>query len=354
MSEGSHFIRPEVALGTQLFNGWKLSTPLRHIHPDSGSSHGVCVNNEGRQAFLKVNWLQKANSGPENFKTNASRHAFEIQLLSYCKDMNLPGIIRLFDHGQITEKNNFHFDAMVLERADSAADLEFTSLPGDLLWWFSAHLMQIAYSVSVLHKHQIVHRDLTPQNIVLANNRTTSLLTDFGTAFWLNHPSPTDLLRVTTPYHLSPPERFVHHQWSSRWEKLTAIELWQFGNLLFQALVGTSLLKPLLGSRFGDFERLEEESFRPTPILKNQVESGFKEACSMLANTIIRKVPTDLQPQARILADIFKTACHPDLNKRGHPKLVGTGPDHRYRLEPYVEDLIGLVKVLKMLQPKNP
>jgi serine/threonine protein kinase len=343
---------PLLRAGHVISGCWTVAGPNTLKETVSGTSLFVVFDEQHRKAFMKVPWNSNVDSHPI-MKLRGGRHEREVSVLAHCKAMNLPGITRLLDHGKLTDDRGESFNFIVAELAEEDADIRFERMPPDILWWFAAHMMQTGFALSGLHRAGIAHRDIKPQNILLSDSRTRSIVCDVGHAYWLNHPSPIDEVKFAAPYVLSPPERYACFQWTSRWQKVLASDLFQFGSLVYQAMTCTNPMRVILGEKFSDLPALEaRNSVRATDIEK-QVARGFRDACAILGDNINQKVPRDFHPQARVLFDLFKTACQPDPGKRGHARLSNAGPDQRFRLEPYVEDLIDLVKTLKKLQPQS-
>ena len=107
----------------------------------------------------------------------------EISLLRHLGKYNHPNIVQLVDicHGPRQEREMVLY--LVFEHVDQDLNAYLAKCPPpglgqdkikDLMW-------QILCGVDFLHSHRIVHRDIKPQNILLANSGSLKLA-DFGLA----------------------------------------------------------------------------------------------------------------------------------------------------------------------------
>jgi serine/threonine protein kinase len=65
------------------------------------------------------------------------------------------------------------------------------------------YILQIVSAVSHAHASKIVHRDLRPSNIMLADKDGRIKITDFGTSVWLNN-VPYASTRIGSPPYMAP------------------------------------------------------------------------------------------------------------------------------------------------------
>jgi len=69
------------------------------------------------------------------------------------------------------------------------------------------YILQIASAMSHAHANKIVHRDLRPSNIMIADKDGKIKITDFGTSVWLNN-VPYASTRIGSPPYMAP-EQFL-------------------------------------------------------------------------------------------------------------------------------------------------
>ena len=92
-----------------------------------------------------------------------------------------PNIVNIFDVGQ---EGNIHYIVMELVEGKTLSELihETGPLPYQKVIELTK---QIASALSVAHKHQIIHRDVKPHNVLITTDGTAKL-TDFGIAKAIN------------------------------------------------------------------------------------------------------------------------------------------------------------------------
>lgn len=112
---------------------------------------------------------------------------------------------------------------------------------------------QILAAMSYLHAHNVVHRDIKPDNLLISdnNNETFSVkLTDFGLSKIIGDSAGTFLKTFCGTLNYCAPEVFPHHRPDSRNTQVAipspphphsyspAVDVWSFGAVLWYALVG--------------------------------------------------------------------------------------------------------------------
>ncbi|MEM9457851.1 MAG: AAA family ATPase [Myxococcota bacterium] len=128
-----------------------------------------------------------------------ARFKREHQLLH---DLDLPGVVDVYDFLHTSSYWLFaqeDFGGTSLDRSDLIGNVELDQ--------FLTIARQVAEHVTALHRHKIIHKDLTPANIVINRNTGVIKLIDFGIATRLSretvafdHPS----LIEGTPAYLAP------------------------------------------------------------------------------------------------------------------------------------------------------
>lgn len=98
-----------------------------------------------------------------------------------------PNIVNIFDVGQ---EGNIHY--IVMELVEGRTLSELIHETGPLPYQRVIELTkQIAAALSVAHKHQIIHRDVKPHNVLITSDGTAKI-TDFGIAKAMNSSTIVD------------------------------------------------------------------------------------------------------------------------------------------------------------------
>ncbi len=110
------------------------------------------------------------------FDTGASKFLEEARLLAKLRDV--PNIVTVHDY--FRENNTAYF---VMEYIEGVDLMKYTQQKGGKLSYDEARriLLPIIESLAHVHRHNLLHRDISPDNIVVMKNGQTRLL-DFGAA----------------------------------------------------------------------------------------------------------------------------------------------------------------------------
>ncbi len=114
-----------------------------------------------------------------------------------------PNIISRLGHGTARDLAGTVFHYLVLEYLEGG-DLQKASRAGNLsLSQAFKYIEQICAGLRHAHRHNIIHRDIKPQNLLLTKDRDTVKIADFGVA--RVHLSDSPITRVGTNIY-APPE----------------------------------------------------------------------------------------------------------------------------------------------------
>ncbi len=159
------------------------------------------------------------------------RFRLERQILA---ELQHPYIARLLDGGVTTEGDLF----LVMEYVDGLPIHRFCEKQRLSVPQRIALFMRVCEAVQFAHQHFVVHRDLKPDNILVAEDSTPRLL-DFGTAKLLSPSLPGPASKLTregyqsfTPQYASP-EQVLGNPIT------TASDTYSLGVLLYLLLTGT-------------------------------------------------------------------------------------------------------------------
>lgn len=228
----------------------------------------------------------------------------EISLLRHLGKYNHPNIVRLIDicHGPRYDREMVLY--LVFEHVDQDLNnyLEKCPAPGlspekikDLMW-------QILCGVDFLHSHRIVHRDMKPQNILVANNGTLKLA-DFGLARIYDFNALLTSTVVTLWYRS--PEVLLGTSYA------TPVDIWSCGCIFAELFTR----KPLFPGQYEVDQLAKIFSILGTPS-----ETDWPEDSSVLRNSFSYSRPRDLQdliPELDLEAkDLLEKMLHFDPKKR--------------------------------------
>ncbi|MED6158647.1 hypothetical protein PIB30_034589 [Stylosanthes scabra] len=149
----------------------------------------------------------------------------EITILS---TINHPNIIRLFEAIQTTDRIY-----LVLEYCSGGDLAAYIHRHGKVSEATARHFMiQLAAGLQVLQEKNLIHRDLKPQNLLLATSAATPLMKigDFGFARSLTPQGLADTL-CGSPLYMAP-EIIQNQKYDAK------ADLWSVGAILFQLVTG--------------------------------------------------------------------------------------------------------------------
>jgi serine/threonine protein kinase/tetratricopeptide (TPR) repeat protein len=151
---------------------------------------------------------------------------------------------------------------------------------------------QIAEGMAVAHKHDIIHRDLKGENVLLDRHGNPKL-TDFGVAKVLGDKTLTENGRSPGTLKAMSPEQI-------RGKQITeASDLFSFGILLYEALTGEL---PFKGAGLEIVESIKHDD---PPKLGTRIP-GVPEALSHLVGMLLQKQPSMRPPSFRDVIDRLK------------------------------------------------
>ncbi len=223
----------------------------------------------GRRAVIKI--LKKA---PD---LSGENHYWEGELL---KQMVHPGVVRVFACGK---KRGRYF--IVMERLDGP-DLKrrikesHPSLNGKRLWLMNG----IAKAVEYVHKRRVIHRDITPNNILFRGEMP--VLVDFGLAVTEFDKLHRSVIRKGTPSYMAP-ELLLEHKVDKR------TDIYAFGVLMYELVVGRTPFAD--GSVMGTLSRGINVEPVPPSRLKRGVSARFDRVVMRAVHKDPRKRFQDME-----------------------------------------------------------
>lgn len=138
-----------------------------------------------------------------------------------------PNIISVYDVGR---EGNIHFIVMEYIDGMSLSDVIKVEAPMDYKAAISI-TKQIASALSVAHKHNIIHRDIKPHNIMMKSDGTAKL-GDFGIAKAVSDSTLTETSKIIGSVHYFSPEQARGSYVDER------SDIYSLGIILYEMLTG--------------------------------------------------------------------------------------------------------------------
>lgn len=115
-----------------------------------------------------------------------------------------PNIVSIYDVGH-EEESNIHYIVMELIKGKTLKQI--INKDGILSWKWSVNIaIQIASALEMAHKHEIIHRDIKPHNIIITEDGTAKV-TDFGIAKAVSNSTITAFGTTIGSVHYFSPEQ---------------------------------------------------------------------------------------------------------------------------------------------------
>lgn len=210
----------------------------------------------------------------EKAKNNPKLQAFLRNEVSLLREFDHPNIVKF--HDSVEDKRYLH---LILEYCSG----------GDLFTYLRLHsplsetiihdmMLQLSKAICYLREHNVSHRDLKPQNILLSPDHAYESgfcvkITDFGFACRL---AMTDMTKTFcgSPLHMAPEVLNNHHYDPS-------IDLWSLGTIAYQMATGAA---PYRGKNLDELRMKQRSNVIPIP------KHYSKDFC-LLVNQLLTKDP---------------------------------------------------------------
>jgi DNA-binding NarL/FixJ family response regulator/predicted Ser/Thr protein kinase len=212
---------------------------------------------------LMSDWVARAPESVERFRREGEA----------LRKLNHPNIVKVL---ATLEENDQHYLVMEYVGGGSLADLlkRQHQLPIEQVISIG---LELSDALSRAHHLEIIHRDIKPGNILLADDGTPRL-TDFGLAHIGSYPALTTAGQVLGTFHYLSPEACENQPLDAR------ADIWSFGVVLFEMLSGQL---PFDGD--SPIEIIHAIQNRPVP----EVTWYRKDAPAPLADLIRRMLMRD-------------------------------------------------------------
>ncbi len=153
-------------------------------------------------------------------------------------------------------------------------------------------VLQVCAALDAIHQQHIVHRDIKPDNILIARGGLVKVM-DFGLALMENARLTSPGMVMGTPYYMAP-EQVLAEETDAR------TDIYSLGLVLYELLTGRSAFSG------GDVFQKQVDEMPPSP---RQVAPDVPEALERVVMSCIAKKPSERHPSAAALAAALRGAA---------------------------------------------
>lgn len=321
--------------GKILEDGWVVGKQIANKYEDRGGVYSCCyeVSNGERKGFLKAfdySGAEKAGvkDTAEYLKNILNAFTLEKKILDLCTNSKCKNVIRLLSHGGliIEEARYPKVEYLILEFAEKGDLQSALEENNQKMEWKLRSLHQLCKGLNQIHKLNIAHQDLKPQNIVITEESTK--ISDFGSAM------PIYESFENLPEHLksdycgtwayAPPDLLYGEVHDDPITSRIGCDIYLLGSMIvyyFTNINMTALIKDNLApelcwtnwkNNYGKYKEV-------LPFLIQAFEESLDQ---------IRKEINDKDVEEKVIL-MIRYLCHPDPTRRGHQKNInGTGENY--------------------------
>jgi eukaryotic-like serine/threonine-protein kinase len=248
---------------------------------------------------------------PHLTETDAERFRREIRALAR---FNHPGIVAIYDLGQ----GEHVYFAMELVEGGPITDLGPLDGDPDAVDALLSAAITVADALGYVHRLGMVHRDLTPRNILLTRDGHPKVM-DFG----LVQLTETSRELTRTGFTLGTPQYMAPEQ-ATGGSSGSAVDLYSFGAVLYRTLTGQAPF-----DADNDQAVLYQHVYgNPTPA--RELNPLIPAPLSGLIASLLAKRPEDRPPSASAVADTLRALRASWLARAPHQPGAGPGRRHAY------------------------
>ena len=158
-----------------------------------------------------------ASGQVDSFKEGQEKFSYEAAMLSKVK--NCPEIISIFD---VFDENGTAY--FVMEFVNGITLKEYTASNGTITPNQAVYILKkLLPSLDILHKYNIIHRDITPENIMLCLNGDVKLI-DFGSARYFSEDTEDNYSVILKP-GFAPLEQYQRNGNQGAWTDIYSLAL---------------------------------------------------------------------------------------------------------------------------------
>ncbi len=265
-----------------------------------------------RHVAIKV--MLQSLAQEDDFQARFEREARIIARLDH------PNIVPIYDFSE-HEGNPYlvmkYVEGQTLEERLNQGALPLQEIP--------RVLRPVAEALAYAHQQGILHRDVKPSNIILADNGMV-VLTDFGLARLVQTASSTmsQGTMIGTPHYISPEQALGQQELDAR------TDLYSLGVVLYELVVGRV---PFAGDT--PFSIVHDHIYSPLPA-PSTVNPAVPAAVEAVLVRALAKDPADRYQSARALTAAFEEALGraPDQPRVAQTRPAAAAPPSRSAEEP--------------------
>ena len=239
---------------------------------------------------------------------HAARFEIEARLLS---SLSHPRVVKVIDHAG--DEEGLYIVMELVHGTDLGAQLEHRGKPGLPVQEAIEYARHACEALQYVHDQQIVHRDVKPQNMILADDGV--VLVDFGVARAIGSDETVGTIAVGTPRYMAP-EVFAGGTVSA------ASDIFSLAATLWALMVGSP-------PRYGDMLKIDKVAPQLPPELREALAGGL-----------------EMLPEMRISSALaFAEAIGVPISERSGESLaqsLGRAPVHRRVIEAIVRTAAGM------------
>ena len=158
-------------------------------------------------------------------------------------------------------------------------------------------LAQLTWGLQHLHSRKFLHRDLKPQNVLLAQHGKRVMLADFGVAGQVEHTEDLRRSIVGTPAFMSP-EMLEGRPYNSKTDQ------WALGCVLFEMMA----LEPPFAGRCDSYAAVVSAVLHAAPV---QAPSGYSTSLSATLEGLLARKPHNRPSNRELLrSDLLRDPFH--------------------------------------------
>ncbi|MFH2009796.1 MAG: serine/threonine-protein kinase [bacterium] len=291
---------------------------LKHLLGEGALGEVYLAEHETLQALYAVKVLQEHVATDDIIVKRFKREAYAASRLNH------PNAVQIYDFGR-TEEGQFYL-VMEYAEGESLADIIAAATPRPLARRRGMRiLIQIAKAMGAAHEAGIVHRDLSPANVRIAQHRgdeDLAKILDFGLAKVLASDAENPLSVMGeifgTPPYMSP-EQAKGEQVDER------TDIYSLGVLAFELFTGrTPFVYKLLPQMLT--AHMEEPPPRPSSLLPIEIPP-LSHTLEEVILRCLAKTPAERPASAREILDVLEAELAEEPPARAVPANVAKALD---------------------------